>query len=135
MSYFLISLGALAVSSWIFGRLDPLHPQFQLFAFLLGFIGITYFGWLPLFLPEFFPTRVRSTGTGHFIQHGASRGGDGGALGWDSYSISSPGTMPRWDCNRADLRCRHDRDLVGRWPIERPPGGLMWKRLASLGSA
>ena len=64
LSYFLISLGALAVSSWIFGRLDPLHPQFQLFAFLLGFIGITYFGWLPLFLPELFPTRVRSTGTG-----------------------------------------------------------------------
>jgi hypothetical protein len=64
MSYFLISLGALAVSSWIFARLDPLHPQFPLFTFLLGFIGITYFGWLPLFLPELFPTRVRSTGTG-----------------------------------------------------------------------
>jgi hypothetical protein len=23
-----------------------------------------YFGWLPLFLPELFPTRVRSTGSG-----------------------------------------------------------------------
>ena len=32
--------------------------------FLLGFVGITFFGWLPLFLPELFPTRVRSTGTG-----------------------------------------------------------------------
>jgi MFS transporter, SHS family, sialic acid transporter len=64
VSYFLISLGALAVSSYIFSQLDPLHPRFQLFAFLLGFIGITYFGWLPLFLPELFPTRVRSTGTG-----------------------------------------------------------------------
>lgn len=64
VSYFLISLGALAVSTYIFSQLDPLHPQFQLFAFLLGFIGITYFGWLPLFLPELFPTRVRSTGTG-----------------------------------------------------------------------
>ena len=64
VSYFFISLGALAVSTYIFSQLDPLHPQFQLFAFLLGFIGITYFGWLPLFLPELFPTRVRSTGTG-----------------------------------------------------------------------
>lgn len=63
-SFFLISLGALAASSYIFARLDPLHPQFQLFAFVLGFVGITYFGWLPLFLPELFPTRVRSTGTG-----------------------------------------------------------------------
>jgi len=64
LSYFLISLGALVTSTYIFSQLDPLHPDFQLFAFLLGFIGITYFGWLPLFLPELFPTRVRSTGTG-----------------------------------------------------------------------
>ena len=64
LSYFVISLGALAASSYIFSQLDPLHPQFQLFAFVLGFVGITYFGWLPLFLPELFPTRVRSTGTG-----------------------------------------------------------------------
>jgi MFS family permease len=64
LSYFLISLGALAVSTYIFSQLNPGHPQFQLFAFLLGFVGITYFGWLPLFLPELFPTRVRATGTG-----------------------------------------------------------------------
>jgi hypothetical protein len=63
-SYFLISLGAFAVSSYVFAELNPLHPQFQFFVFLLGFVGITYFGWLPLFLPELFPTRVRSTGTG-----------------------------------------------------------------------
>ena len=36
----------------------------RLFTFLLGFVGVTYFGWLPLYLPELFPTRVRSTGTG-----------------------------------------------------------------------
>jgi hypothetical protein len=64
LSYFFISLGALAVSSYIFSQLDPLHPQFQVFTFIFGFVGITYFGWLPLFLPELFPTRVRSTGTG-----------------------------------------------------------------------
>jgi MFS family permease len=64
LTYFLISLGALAVSSYIFTQLDPLHAQFHVFTFLLGFVGVTYFGWLPLFLPELFPTRVRSTGTG-----------------------------------------------------------------------
>ena len=64
LSYFFISLGALAVSTYIFSQLSPLHPQFQVFTFVLGFVGITYFGWLPLFLPELFPTRVRSTGTG-----------------------------------------------------------------------
>jgi hypothetical protein len=64
ISYFLISLGALATSMYIFTQLDPFHPQFQTATFLLGFIGVTYFGWLPLFLPELFPTRVRSTGAG-----------------------------------------------------------------------
>jgi MFS transporter, SHS family, sialic acid transporter len=64
LSYFFISLGALAASTYIFSQLDPLHPQFQIFTFVLGFVGITDFGWLPLFLPELFPTRVRSTGTG-----------------------------------------------------------------------
>lgn len=63
-SYFLISLSSLAASTYIFSQLDPLHPQFQWFAFVLGFVGTTYFGWLPLFLPELFPTRVRSTGAG-----------------------------------------------------------------------
>ncbi len=64
LSYFAISLGAFAVSTYIFSQLDPLHRHFQIFTFILGFVGITYFGWLPLFLPELFPTRVRSTGTG-----------------------------------------------------------------------
>ena len=27
-------------------------------------VGVTYYGWLPLFLPELFPTRARSTGAG-----------------------------------------------------------------------
>ncbi len=63
-SYFLISLGAFGLSCLLFGWLDPLHPWFYWLAFLLGLVGVTYFGWLPLFLPELFPTRVRSTGAG-----------------------------------------------------------------------
>lgn len=64
MTYFLISLFAWALSTWIYAFLHPAHPHFGLFTFLLGFVGVTYFGWLPLYLPELFPTRVRSTGTG-----------------------------------------------------------------------
>jgi MFS family permease len=64
LTYFLISLFSLALSSWIFGMMHPHDRLFGLFTFLLGFVGITYFGWLPLFLPELFPTAVRSTGTG-----------------------------------------------------------------------
>jgi len=63
-TYFMISLISFLVSSYIYSYLDPFDPQFSLFTFLLGFVGVTYFGWLPLYLPELFPTRVRSTGTG-----------------------------------------------------------------------
>ena len=64
ISYFVISLGALLASTYIFTQLDPLDPVFPIWTFILGFISIVYFGWLPLFIPELFPTRVRSTGSG-----------------------------------------------------------------------
>lgn len=64
LSYFLISLGAFALSGIVFGLLDPLHPWFHPAVFLFGLVGVTYFGWLPLFLPELFPTHVRATGGG-----------------------------------------------------------------------
>lgn len=64
LSYFLISLCTFIVSTWLFTQLKPGDPWFGQFTFLLGFFGVTYFGWLPLFLPELFPTRVRSTGSG-----------------------------------------------------------------------
>ena len=64
LTYFLISLFSFGLSTYIFGFLTPADAHFGLFTFLLGFMGVTYFGWLPLYLPELFPTRVRSTGTG-----------------------------------------------------------------------
>jgi SHS family sialic acid transporter-like MFS transporter len=63
-TYFLISLLTLVASTWIFGWLHPQHPWFLWASFLFGLIGTVYFGWLPLYLPELFPTHVRATGTG-----------------------------------------------------------------------
>jgi hypothetical protein len=36
----------------------------MLLAFALGLVSTIFFGWLPYFLPELFPTRVRATGAG-----------------------------------------------------------------------
>src|SRR5262249_4570370 len=47
-----VTSGSMTTSA---GRTDPLD---------LGFFSGIYFGWLPLFLPELFPTRIRSTGSG-----------------------------------------------------------------------
>lgn len=64
-SYFAVSLGSLLLAQLIFGKLNPSQGwQFLGPVFLLGIVGTVYFGWLPLFLPEMFPTRVRSTGSG-----------------------------------------------------------------------
>lgn len=63
-TYFLVSLLSLVASTVIFGYLNPSHPWFYVSAFAFGVVGTIYFGWLPLYLPELFPTRVRATGTG-----------------------------------------------------------------------
>jgi predicted MFS family arabinose efflux permease len=63
-SYFLISLGATVVTVGIFVFLRPLEPVFLPAVFVQGFISTIFFGWLPLCLPELFPTRMRATGTG-----------------------------------------------------------------------
>ena len=63
-SYFLVSLAVPGCC--------PVHVlvpaadrrSFLFWVAALGFVSGIYFGWLPLFLPELFPTRVRSTGAG-----------------------------------------------------------------------
>jgi SHS family sialic acid transporter-like MFS transporter len=63
-SYFIISLVALGSAQYLFWNLAPGEPGFLLWFSVLGFFSGIYFGWLPLFLPELFVTRVRSTGAG-----------------------------------------------------------------------
>jgi predicted MFS family arabinose efflux permease len=64
LTYFLISLGAATVTGGIFVFLEPLTGIFLPAVFVQGFVSTIFFGWLPLCLPELFPTRVRATGTG-----------------------------------------------------------------------
>lgn len=64
LTYFLISLATFGASTMLFGALSPGQPWFGTATFLLGLFGVTYFGWLPLFLPELFPTSVRAAGSG-----------------------------------------------------------------------
>jgi MFS transporter, SHS family, sialic acid transporter len=64
LTYFTACLVYVAISSFLFGRLTPEHDLFLPLAFSLGLVGNIFFGWLPLYLPELFPTRVRSTGSG-----------------------------------------------------------------------
>jgi MFS transporter, SHS family, sialic acid transporter len=63
-TYFLVSLACLCIAQYTFWFVVPIDQSFLLWVAGLGFFSGIYFGWLPLFLPELFPTRVRSTGAG-----------------------------------------------------------------------
>jgi len=43
---------------------------FVLFAGVLGMISAAFYGWLPLYLPELFPTAMRATGQGFGFNFG-----------------------------------------------------------------
>ncbi len=64
LSYFLISLGSTALTCSLFLFTAPLQSAFLPMAFAQGFVATLFFGWLPLYLPELFPTKVRATGSG-----------------------------------------------------------------------
>ena len=42
----------------------------MIFAFLTGAITASFYGWLPLYLPEIFPTAIRATGQGFGFNFG-----------------------------------------------------------------
>jgi MFS transporter, SHS family, sialic acid transporter len=63
-TYFLVSLASLLIAQYVFRFLVPTDRYFLVWVAVLGFVSGIYFGWLPLCLPELFPTRVRSTGAG-----------------------------------------------------------------------
>jgi MFS transporter, SHS family, sialic acid transporter len=64
LAYFLISLSSTALTCGLFLFTKPMQPIFLPLLFCQGFVATLFFGWLPLYLPELFPTRVRATGSG-----------------------------------------------------------------------
>ena len=63
-AYAAISFGATALTLLMFLGTAPLRASFLPIVFAQGFVATLYFGWLPLYLPELFPTRVRAAGSG-----------------------------------------------------------------------
>ena len=64
MAYFLLSLGSLISCAVLFRGIDTFGPPFLVMTFIVGALTAAFYGWLPLYLPELFPTRVRATGQG-----------------------------------------------------------------------
>jgi MFS family permease len=64
LTYFLVSLASLALGEFIYLVLTPGDAAFWPMVFILGLVSTIFFGWLPLYLPELFPTHARATGAG-----------------------------------------------------------------------
>ncbi|MBI5766343.1 MAG: MFS transporter [Verrucomicrobia bacterium] len=64
LTYCLLSLGSLGLCAWLFRGIDAYGVPFLALTFAVGGVTAMFYGWLPLYLPELFPTRVRATGQG-----------------------------------------------------------------------
>lgn len=64
MGYFLLCLTSLVACQWLLRGFDSYGTPFLALTFVVGATTAAFYGWLPLYLPELFPTRVRATGQG-----------------------------------------------------------------------
>jgi len=64
LTYFLLCLASLIVMQVLFRMFDEVNAGFFVVVFIGGATTASFYGWLPLYLPEIFPTRVRATGQG-----------------------------------------------------------------------
>ena len=64
ITFFLLCLSSLIVTQILFRTFSEVGTGFFIVVFLVGGCTASFYGWLPLYLPEIFPTRVRATGQG-----------------------------------------------------------------------
>jgi MFS family permease len=63
-AYFLLCAGSLLACAWLFRGVDHYGAEFLIATGVVGTLTASFYGWLPLYLPELFPTRVRATAQG-----------------------------------------------------------------------
>ena len=62
--YFGLCTASLLVCGVLFHAFQNVSPGFFAMVFFTGLCTASFYGWLPQYLPELFPTRVRATGQG-----------------------------------------------------------------------
>ena len=69
-TYLIAAVAAFVSAQIAFWFTSPHDQAFFVLAAVLGIFNGIFFGWLPFFLPELFPTRIRATGTGVSFNYG-----------------------------------------------------------------
>ncbi len=85
--YFVLCLLSLILCNYLFRGLTEYNAHMLIVVALVGCSTAAFYGWLPLYLPELFPTRARATGQGLAFNFGrilAAAGalGTGTLVGW-----------------------------------------------------
>jgi MFS family permease len=70
IGYFTLCLLSLVICQCLFRLPMELGLGFFAWIFVAGMVTASFYGWLPLYLPELFPTRVRATGQGFAFNAG-----------------------------------------------------------------
>lgn len=70
VAYFVLCLLALASAEFLYAYNTEYGSMFLFSSFLAGMCTASFYGWLPLYLPELFPTKVRATGQGFGFNFG-----------------------------------------------------------------
>jgi SHS family sialic acid transporter-like MFS transporter len=68
--YFGLCVLSLGVCQYLFRAIDAYGGLFLLVFTVANGLTAAFYGWLPLYLPELFPTRVRATGSGFTFNSG-----------------------------------------------------------------
>lgn len=76
-TYCLLCLTSFLSAAWFFLGTGKIGPIFYLATFFAGGTTASFYGWLPLYLPELFPTRVRAIGQGFSFNFGRILAGAG----------------------------------------------------------
>jgi MFS family permease len=68
--YFALCLLSLGICQYLFRGIREFGTEFIVMATLANGLTAAFYGWLPLYLPELFPTRVRAMGQGFSFNSG-----------------------------------------------------------------
>lgn len=95
-AYFAMCAATIIAAYFLFAVVDTYGPLFMVGVFLVGFFATSFYGWLPLYLPELFPTRVRATAQGVAFNAGRILAAIGAwnmatIMGWFDRSYSKAG--------------------------------------------
>lgn len=69
-AYCILCLTSIASVLWLYQFHNAFGWEFLISAFVAGVCTASFYGWLPLYLPELFATRVRATGQGFAFNFG-----------------------------------------------------------------